>query len=68
MSFQIDILKDKIEFYEASTLKELERNIQIQIEHNQAILLRVHSVSHQIVINDKGRPFYSAVVHYRAHS
>ena len=43
MDFQLDFLKDKIEFFEAASLKELEQKIQKQIEHNQAILLTVHS-------------------------
>ncbi|MCY7652341.1 YrzA family protein, partial [Bacillus safensis] len=43
MDFQLDFLKDKIEFFEATSLKELEQKIQKQIEHNQAILLTVHA-------------------------
>ena len=66
MSFQIEMLQDKVEFYDAHTLKDLEKKIQTQIEHNQAILLRVHSVSHNVTIDDNGRPYFTAVVHYKA--
>ncbi|AVM24743.1 DUF2536 family protein [Bacillus pumilus] len=65
MDFQLDFLKDKIEFFEASSLKELEQKIQKQIEHNQAILLTVHSVSHQTTVIDD-RMIYTAVVHFKA--
>lgn len=65
MDFQLDFLKDKIEFFEALSLKELEQKIQKQIEHNQAILLTVHSVSHQTTVIDD-RILYTAVVHFKA--
>ncbi len=65
MGFQLDFLKDKIEFFEATSLKELEQKIQKQIEHNQAILLTVHSVSHQTTVIDE-RILYTAVVHFKA--
>ncbi|MBU8607351.1 YrzA family protein [Bacillus pumilus] len=65
MDFQLDFLKDKIEFFETSSLKELEQKIQKQIEHNQAILLTVHSVSHQTTVIDD-RILYTAVVHFKA--
>ncbi|GLJ03661.1 hypothetical protein OAS1_29100 [Bacillus sp. YKCMOAS1] len=65
MDFQLDFLKDKIEFFEATSLKELEQKIQKQIEHNQAILLTVHSVSHQTTVIDEWI-LYTAVVHFKA--
>ncbi|PCK20710.1 hypothetical protein CEY02_11935 [Bacillus pumilus] len=65
VDFQLDFLKDKIEFFEATSLKELEQKIQKQIEHNQAILLTVHSVSHQTTVIDD-RILYTAVVHFKA--
>ena len=65
MDFQLDFLKDKIEFFEASSLKEKKKKIQKQIEHNQAILLTVHSVSHQTTVIDD-RILYTAVVHFKA--
>jgi hypothetical protein len=66
MNFQLDIIKDKIELFEAQTIKELEKKINDQIVHNQAILLSVHSVSHQMHVTEEGHRFYSAVVHFKA--
>ncbi|PPA71489.1 DUF2536 family protein [Jeotgalibacillus proteolyticus] len=66
MAFTIEKLEDKVEFYEAYSIQELEKKIEQQISYNQAILLKVHSVSHQVIMDDKGRPFYTAVVHYKS--
>ncbi len=66
MVFQLDILKDKIEFFEANSIKDLEKKINDQIIHNQAILLHVHSVSHQMFVTDEGKRLYSAVVHFKS--
>ncbi|MCY8976921.1 YrzA family protein [Bacillus atrophaeus] len=65
MNFQLDLIKDKVEFFEAASLQELEKKINTQIENNQAILLRVRSVSHQSAVMDD-RIYYSAVVHFAA--
>ncbi|WP_409299171.1 DUF2536 family protein [Peribacillus sp. SCS-26] len=59
-------MEDKIEFFEALSIKELEEKIQSQIEVNKAILLQVHSVSHQMHVSEEGRRFYSAAVHFKA--
>ncbi|KAA6451201.1 YrzA family protein [Bacillus swezeyi] len=67
MSFKLDLIKDKIEFFEAPTVEELEKKVNEQIENNQALLLRVHSVSHQTAVVD-GRMIYSAAVHFKAES
>ena len=67
MNFGLDLIKDKIEFFEALSLEELEKKISQQIENNQAILLRVHSVSHHTAVIDR-RIHYSAVVHFKAES
>ncbi|MFE0390802.1 YrzA family protein [Bacillus licheniformis] len=67
MNFGLDLIKDKIEFFEALSLEELEKKISQQIENNQAILLRVHSVSHHTAVID-GRIHYSAVVDFKAES
>lgn len=66
MNFQLnlDLIQDKIEFFEAESLKILEQQIQTQIEINKAIMLHVHSVSHQMYVSEEGRRFYSAVVHF----
>ncbi|MFN2745136.1 MULTISPECIES: DUF2536 family protein [Bacillus] len=65
MKFELDLIKEKVEFFEAPTLEELEKKVNQQIENNQAILLKVHSVSHQTAVID-GRILYSAVVHFKA--
>ncbi|MBS2969787.1 DUF2536 family protein [Metabacillus sp. KIGAM252] len=65
MNFQLDYLKDKVEFFEAASIKELEKRIAEQIDHNKAILMEVHSVSHQMHVLEDGRRFYSAVVHFK---
>ncbi|UYO30798.1 YrzA family protein [Bacillus halotolerans] len=65
MNFQLDLIKDKVEFFEATSLQELEKKINTQIENNKAIMLRVKSVSHQTAVAD-GKFFYSAVVHFAA--
>ncbi|PLR78061.1 DUF2536 domain-containing protein [Bacillus sp. V3-13] len=66
MSIQFDFLEDKVEFFEAADLKTLEKKINEQIDINKAIMLTVHSVSHQMHVDDNGRTFYSAVVHFKA--
>jgi hypothetical protein len=66
MNFKFDLIEDKVEFYEATSLKELEKKINSQIEHNKAILLSVHHVSHQMHLDENGRTYYSAVVHFKA--
>jgi hypothetical protein len=65
MNFQLDFIEDKVEFFEATDLKVLEKKIEGKIEENKAILLGVHSVSHQMYANDKGQTFYTAVVHFK---
>ena len=65
MNLQLDLIEDKVEFFEAESLKTLEESIQSRIEINKAIILQVHSVSHQMHVNDEGRRFYSAVVHFK---
>ncbi|UII54966.1 YrzA family protein [Cytobacillus spongiae] len=65
MNFQFDLIKDKIEFFEAADLKTLEKKINEQIEVNKGILLCVHSVSHQMHLDEQGRRWYSAVVHFK---
>jgi hypothetical protein len=65
MNFQLDLIEDKIEFFEANDLKSLEKQIASQIELNKAILLSVNSVSHQMVVNENGQPYYTAVVQFK---
>ncbi|WP_428909207.1 YrzA family protein [Niallia sp. Krafla_26] len=66
MDFQLDMIKDKVEFFEATDIKTLEKKINEQIENNKALLLRIHSISHQMHVDEHGRTYYSAVVHFRA--
>lgn len=65
MNLHLDLIDDKIEFFEAESLKSLEEKIQTRIEVNMAIMLQVHSVSHQMYVSEEGRRFYSAVVHFK---
>jgi hypothetical protein len=65
MNFQLDLIQDKVEFFEAASLKELEKQINSQIEINKGIMMTVHHVSHQMHLDGEGRTFYSAVVHFK---
>ncbi|WP_096153268.1 MULTISPECIES: DUF2536 family protein [Bacillus] len=65
MNLDFQLLEDKVEFFEATSLKILQQKINEQIEHNRAILLSVHSVSHQMHVSEEGRTYYSAVVHFK---
>lgn len=65
MDIQFDLIEDKIEFFEAADLKNLEKKIAAQIEINKAILLSVHSVSHQMQITESGQTYFTAVVHFK---
>ncbi|MBD2845065.1 YrzA family protein [Paenibacillus sp. IB182496] len=67
MELSLSRIHDKIELFEAYDMKTLERQIDAQIENNQALMLRVASVSHQVTpVADSGRMLYSAVVHFKA--
>jgi hypothetical protein len=66
MNISLDLIEDKIEFFEADDLRTLEKKINEQIEHNKALLLHVHHVSHQMHVTENGKRFYSAVVHFKA--
>ncbi|MDP4171366.1 MAG: DUF2536 family protein [Bacillota bacterium] len=65
MSFQLDLIEDKVEFFEEVNLKKLQKNIENQIEINKAIMLSVHSVSHQMHVNENGQTYFTAVVHFK---
>ncbi|WP_088834083.1 YrzA family protein [Paenibacillus tyrfis] len=66
MSFTLDKIENKIEFFEAYDLKALEAKIDAQIENNKALLLDVFSISHQVVFDpNAGKMLYSAVVHFK---
>lgn len=65
MNFQLDFIEDKVEFFEANNLKTLQKKIEAQIDENRAILLGVHSVSHQMHVNENGQTYFTAVVHFK---
>ncbi len=65
MNFKLDLIEDKIEFFEANNLKSLQKKIEAQIDENRAILLGVHSVSHQMHVSENGQTYFTAVVHFK---
>ncbi len=66
VSFTFEMLEDKVEFFEAGDLASLERKISEQIDNNKALMLEVHHISHQMVMDPESkRPYYSAVVHFK---
>ncbi|MEH7119047.1 hypothetical protein COJ85_13320 [Bacillus sp. AFS076308] len=65
MNFQLDFIEDKVEFFEADNLKTLQKKIESQIDENRAIMLSVHSVSHQMHVNENGQTYFTAVVHFK---
>lgn len=65
MNFHFDLIEDKVEFFEATNLKTLQKKIETQIEENKAIMLGVHSVSHQMHVNENGQTYFTAVVHFK---
>ncbi|EGL84046.1 Protein of unknown function DUF2536 [Caldalkalibacillus thermarum TA2.A1] len=67
MQLKLERIEDKVEFFEATDIKTLEKKIDEQIENNKALLLEVHSVQHQVAFDPRtGQPLYSAVVHFKA--
>jgi hypothetical protein len=65
MALHLERIDDKIEFFEASSLSRLEQLINEKIDHNRALLLTVHHISHQVAVSEKGT-YYTAVVHFKA--
>lgn len=66
MSFTFEMIEDKVEFFEAASLALLEKKINEQIDNNKALMLEVHHISHQMMMNPESkRPYYSAVVHFK---
>ncbi|MCA1318841.1 YrzA family protein [Bacillus tianshenii] len=65
MNLDFKLIEDKVEFFEALDIRELEKKINEKVDQNRAIMLGVHSVSHQMHVDGDGRRFYSAVVHFR---
>ncbi|WP_018924117.1 DUF2536 family protein [Salsuginibacillus kocurii] len=66
MELKIEQLRDKVEFFEAKSLQELESAIQQKIETNEQIMLEVHHVQHNVYSDPKtSRPVYTAHVHFK---
>jgi Protein of unknown function (DUF2536) len=65
MNFQLDFIEDKVEFFEANNLQTLQKKSELQIDENRAIMLSVHSVSHQMHVNENGQTYFTAVVHFK---
>ncbi len=65
MNIQLEMIEDKVEFFEGESLNSIEKKINEQVEVNKAILLSVHSVAHQVTLLENGRPYYTAVVHFK---
>ncbi|NHN28433.1 DUF2536 family protein [Paenibacillus agricola] len=66
MSFMLDKMENKIEFFEAYDLKTLERKISDQVDNNKALMLDVFAISHNVVFNPmQNKMHYSAVVHFK---
>lgn len=66
MDFQLDLLETKIEFYEATDLRTLEKQIQTAVDNNKALLLDVYAVQHHSAYHPRMEKLvYSAVVHFK---
>ena len=64
--FQLDLIEHKIEMFEAFSIKELERQIETQIENNKALMLEPYQVQHQTCYHPlREKMLYTAVVHFR---
>ncbi|MGO4887367.1 YrzA family protein [Anaerobacillus sp. MEB173] len=67
MEFKLERIDDKVEFFEAKRLNDLEKQINQQIENNKVLLLEVFHVSHQVQLDPStSQKYYSAVVHFKA--
>ncbi|WP_442600394.1 DUF2536 family protein [Neobacillus sp. D3-1R] len=65
MNLQLDLIEDKVELFEARDLPSLEKKMNERIEINKSILLKVHSASHQMHVDQNGATFYTALVHFK---
>ncbi|WP_072332511.1 MULTISPECIES: DUF2536 family protein [unclassified Paenibacillus] len=69
MEFRLDMIEDKVEFFEAYDLKNLERKVEEQVTINKSLMLQVASVQHQTVFDQNaGKLLYTAVVHFKIKS
>ncbi|SDN45296.1 DUF2536 family protein [Alkalicoccus daliensis] len=66
MILKSDAIKDKVEFFEAKDLQQLEAQIQKKIEMNADLLLEVQHVHYQVVTNPvNGRTHATGMVHFK---
>jgi hypothetical protein len=66
MDFILEQIETIVEFFEAYDLRTLERKIEERMDINKALLLDVHTVSHQTVFDpNAGKMLYTAVVHFK---
>lgn len=67
MELKLEMIQDKVECFEARDFKALEKAMNEQIEHNQALLLEVANIHHYVHLDPKtSQPVYTATVHFRA--
>ncbi|OLO38807.1 hypothetical protein BTR23_11130 [Alkalihalophilus pseudofirmus] len=67
MQIHLNNIGDKVECFEARSFKELEKQINEQIDNNQVLMLEVHQVQHHVYIHEKtSLPIYTAIVHFKA--
>lgn len=66
MILKPDAIHDKVEFFEAPSLQQLEEMIQKKIDINMDLLLEVYNVQYQIVTDPKtNRTYSTASVHFK---
>ncbi|KUP05804.1 hypothetical protein Q75_10450 [Bacillus coahuilensis p1.1.43] len=65
MNFKLNLIQDKIEFFEARDIQTLEKKVSDKVEQNQALFLTVASVTHQASFDPDGKPLYTAAVHFK---
>ncbi|MZQ84206.1 DUF2536 family protein [Paenibacillus sp. 5J-6] len=67
MDFILDRIDNKIEFFQAYDLRTLEKQINVQVDNNKALLLSVFAVQHHTTFDpNAGKMLYSAVVHFKS--
>ncbi|MDE5413752.1 DUF2536 family protein [Alkalihalobacterium chitinilyticum] len=67
MQIHLDVIEDKVECFEARSLKELEKQMNEQIDNNKVLMLQVHHVQHTVHIDQRtSLPIYTAIVHFKA--
>lgn len=66
MFIQSNALHDKVEIFESSSIADLEKRIELKVIDNQAILLEVNHVAHQLSFDPvSGKKIYTAIVHFK---